>query len=387
MDDLLVRRPGGRRSSCTRSATAWSRCGSATTPRRRPGASPSTRSRTSTRSARSSCPLLGALDRLPGARRGRSRYRSIRTGCGTTARHALRVARGPGTNSHADGRRCARVTRRLHRNGTRRACSLVGPAAARRRSLFLFAVGEPLPRPVQPAADPAARRLRDRSSGRSRRSYLETWYRIRPYGILVLFLLVFSTDIVSRIFNPFLVPAARFRQWLVKHAPALLLHLVGRFFTSLFARTPSEPQVARVARDPHARRARSSGSRWRARTGPSRSRRCERLPPETAADARLGRGRAAARRGQDLERTSGRSAACSRSVRAWSATRPESAVGPARISATPRSGPRCCGRRAPALKSSPGPAPTTNPDCWPTGLIPASVCAVLARADGETGDF
>jgi Zn-dependent protease len=34
--------------------------------------------------------------------------------------------------------------------------------------------------------------------------YLETWYKLRPYGILVLFLLVFSTDIVGRLFNPFL---------------------------------------------------------------------------------------------------------------------------------------------------------------------------------------
>jgi Zn-dependent protease len=34
--------------------------------------------------------------------------------------------------------------------------------------------------------------------------YLETWYRFRPYGILVLFLLVFSTDWVSRVFDPFL---------------------------------------------------------------------------------------------------------------------------------------------------------------------------------------
>ena len=33
--------------------------------------------------------------------------------------------------------------------------------------------------------------------------YLETWYRVRPYGLLVLFLLVFSTDFVSRLFNPF----------------------------------------------------------------------------------------------------------------------------------------------------------------------------------------
>jgi Zn-dependent protease len=34
--------------------------------------------------------------------------------------------------------------------------------------------------------------------------YLETWYQFRPYGILVLFLLVFSTDWVSRVFQPFL---------------------------------------------------------------------------------------------------------------------------------------------------------------------------------------
>jgi Zn-dependent protease len=34
--------------------------------------------------------------------------------------------------------------------------------------------------------------------------YLETWYKFRPYGILVLFLLVFSTDVIGRIFDPFL---------------------------------------------------------------------------------------------------------------------------------------------------------------------------------------
>jgi Zn-dependent protease len=34
--------------------------------------------------------------------------------------------------------------------------------------------------------------------------YLETWYQVRPYGILVLFLVVFSTDWVSRVFQPFL---------------------------------------------------------------------------------------------------------------------------------------------------------------------------------------
>jgi Zn-dependent protease len=32
---------------------------------------------------------------------------------------------------------------------------------------------------------------------------LDTWYRLRPYGILVLFLLVFSTDLVGRVLDPF----------------------------------------------------------------------------------------------------------------------------------------------------------------------------------------
>jgi Zn-dependent protease len=33
--------------------------------------------------------------------------------------------------------------------------------------------------------------------------WLPGWHRIRPYGFLVLFLLVFSTNIVSRILEPF----------------------------------------------------------------------------------------------------------------------------------------------------------------------------------------
>jgi Zn-dependent protease len=32
--------------------------------------------------------------------------------------------------------------------------------------------------------------------------WLPGWYRFRPYGILVLFLLVFSTDVLSRVFQP-----------------------------------------------------------------------------------------------------------------------------------------------------------------------------------------
>jgi Zn-dependent protease len=35
-------------------------------------------------------------------------------------------------------------------------------------------------------------------------SALQGWYRFRPYGILVLFLLVFMTDFTTRVFEPFL---------------------------------------------------------------------------------------------------------------------------------------------------------------------------------------
>jgi Zn-dependent protease len=42
------------------------------------------------------------------------------------------------------------------------------------------------------------------------RGWLEGWYRFRPYGIVVLFLLVFSTDITSRLFQPFLDHLYRF---------------------------------------------------------------------------------------------------------------------------------------------------------------------------------
>jgi Zn-dependent protease len=40
--------------------------------------------------------------------------------------------------------------------------------------------------------------------------WLPGWYRFRPYGILVLFLLVFSTHITSRLFQPFLDHLYRF---------------------------------------------------------------------------------------------------------------------------------------------------------------------------------
>ena len=42
------------------------------------------------------------------------------------------------------------------------------------------------------------------------REWLPGWYRFRPYGILVLFLLVFSTHITSRLFQPFLDHLYRF---------------------------------------------------------------------------------------------------------------------------------------------------------------------------------
>jgi Zn-dependent protease len=33
-------------------------------------------------------------------------------------------------------------------------------------------------------------------------SWLPGWYRFRPYGILLLFLLVFSTDVLGHLFRP-----------------------------------------------------------------------------------------------------------------------------------------------------------------------------------------
>jgi Zn-dependent protease len=42
------------------------------------------------------------------------------------------------------------------------------------------------------------------------REWLPAWNRFRPYGILVLFLLVFSTHITSRLFQPFLDHLYRF---------------------------------------------------------------------------------------------------------------------------------------------------------------------------------
>lgn len=40
--------------------------------------------------------------------------------------------------------------------------------------------------------------------------WLPGWYKFRPYGILVLFLLVFSTNVLSNIFQPFLDHLYRF---------------------------------------------------------------------------------------------------------------------------------------------------------------------------------
>jgi hypothetical protein len=35
------------------------------------------------------------------------------------------------------------------------------------------------------------------------RAWLAGWHRFRPYGILVLFLLVLRTDVLDRLFQPF----------------------------------------------------------------------------------------------------------------------------------------------------------------------------------------
>jgi Zn-dependent protease len=42
------------------------------------------------------------------------------------------------------------------------------------------------------------------------KQHLETYYRLAPYGILVLFLLVFATDLTARFFDPFYEELADF---------------------------------------------------------------------------------------------------------------------------------------------------------------------------------
>jgi Zn-dependent protease len=42
------------------------------------------------------------------------------------------------------------------------------------------------------------------------RAWLPNWYKFQPFGIIVLFLLVFSTDITTRLFQPFLDHLFRF---------------------------------------------------------------------------------------------------------------------------------------------------------------------------------
>ena len=61
-----------------------------------------------------------------------------------------------------------------------------------------------------------------------------TWYRFRPYGILVLFLLVFSTDVFERILDPFFDRLLTFVGG-VSRVGHRLRHLVARFFASLRA--------------------------------------------------------------------------------------------------------------------------------------------------------
>ena len=101
----------------------------------------------------------------------------------------------------ADVRRRARRPRR----STTSTCRPRSRCSTTSRSTFQIAVhvraGEPVPRRVQPAADPAARRLVAARAGPPG-GWLPDWYRFRPYGILVLFLLVFFTGVISEYPRP-----------------------------------------------------------------------------------------------------------------------------------------------------------------------------------------
>ena len=197
---------------------------------------------------------------------------------------------------------------------------------------------------------------------------LETWYRFRPYGILVLFLLVFSTDLGEPAVQPVPRTVARLHQRLVnatrpRSVPSrrALLHVAvrgGRRATrrSQRSRAILTPRRARALAVDVARGSRRVGRD----AGSAAARRPRPTPPgppprscTTWARPRSGLG------------TVGRVVRHRRG--AGRRPRRGSGAGPAPTSATPRSGPRRCSRRAPGPKSSPGPAPTTIPNAGPPG--------------------
>lgn len=165
----------------------------------------------------------------------------------------------------------------------------------------------------------------------------------------------------------------------------VLFHLVTRFFTSLFARAPNEAQVARVASiltPPELALWQSMSPADRAESVAT----LDRLPSETAANPAW----AAAALLHDVGKTwSG----LGTTARVFATAR--GMVGdPARIGGRSGAYLRHAEIGAEALREVGARAEVVawarthhDPGRWPTGLIPASVCAVLARADGETPDF
>ena len=164
-----------------------------------------------------------------------------------------------------------------------------------------------------------------------------------------------------------------------------LFHLVARFFTSLFARSPSEAQVARVARILGPAELELWQSMARADRAESIAT-LERLPPETAANPAW----AAAALLHDVGKTRSGLGTVGRVL----ATVAGQIGDPDRIGGRAGAYLRHAEIGAEALQQAGARAEVVawarthhDPGRWPTGLIPASVCAVLARADGETGDF
>jgi putative nucleotidyltransferase with HDIG domain len=171
----------------------------------------------------------------------------------------------------------------------------------------------------------------------------------------------------------------------VKRRARALCHLGARFFTSLFARAPDEAQVARVARilTP------AEIELWRSMSRADRAESIatlDRLPRDTAADSAW----AAAALLHDLGKTRSGLGTVARVF----ATARGMVGDPARVGGRAGAYLRHAEIGAEVLREAGARAEVVawarthhDPERWPTELIPASVCAVLARADGETGDF
>jgi putative nucleotidyltransferase with HDIG domain len=171
----------------------------------------------------------------------------------------------------------------------------------------------------------------------------------------------------------------------VQRRARALVHLFTRFFTSLFARAPNDAHVAHVARvlTP------AELELWQSMSRPDRAESMatlDRLPTETAANPVW----AAAALLHDVGKTRSGLGTFGRVFATLRGTLGD----PARAGGRAGAYLRHAEIGAEALQQAGARAEVVawarahhDRARWPTDLIPASVCAALARADGEADDF